>query len=135
MPVPQSELRDELAVLIAAGRELTPDHDQALAEVFIERMERSMPRPSRFEQVRGVWEHPRRVLGAVILGFACLGTASVLTIHARSSAPVQPPAAKVPAMPLGGKMPVMPLGGKVPVVPPAPKVPLAPQPPAPKSAP
>ena len=38
MDVRRTELRDELTALIAAGRELSPDHDQVLAEVFVDRM-------------------------------------------------------------------------------------------------
>jgi len=128
MPVRRTELRDELAALIAAGRELSPDHDQALAEVFIDRVASRMAPPSRIREVLTVWGKPRHLVGAVILGLACLATASVLGVH-------QPASSNPVPAPLSAKAGAIPIVGKVPLVPPAPKVPPAPQAPAPKTAP
>lgn len=134
MPVPRTELREELTILIAAGRELSPDHDHALAEAFIDRVTARLTPAPRTRRGLIVWGKPRRLLGAAIVGLACLGAASVLSLnHTGTAAPVQAPQpAKVQAMPVAGKMP---MAGKVPVVPPAPKAPPAPVAPEPKTAP
>jgi hypothetical protein len=132
----RSELRDELTAMIAAGRELSPDHDRVLAEVFIDRVEGRIAPQSRASHTVTVWSKPRRLLGVIVVGLACLGTGSVLTIHHASSSPVQAPlSAKMPAGPLVGKVPIGPLGGKMSAVPSAPKAPLAPKAPGLKTAP
>lgn len=74
----RTELRDELTVLIAAGRELTPDHDQALAEVFVDHVAKSMPAWPPARQGPTIWDKPGRLLAAAFLGLAGLGAASVL---------------------------------------------------------
>jgi hypothetical protein len=128
MPVHRTELLDDLTALIAAGRELSPDHDRALAEVFIERLTSGLAPPSPTRQSLSVWRQARRLVGIAILALACLVAGSVLTLHHTGSASVVPvqESAKVPAIPGPGKRPI---------VPPGPKVPSVPQAPAPKTAP
>lgn len=62
MPVQRTELREDLAALIAAGRELSPDHDQALTEVFIDRVANRMASPSCTRYALMVWRKPGRLL-------------------------------------------------------------------------
>ena len=70
MPVQRTELLDDLTALIASGRELSPDDDRALAEVFIERLTRGMAPPSRIRQVLSVWRQSRRLVGTAVLALA-----------------------------------------------------------------
>jgi hypothetical protein len=125
MPLRRTDLQDELAALIAAGRELPPDHDEVLAEVFLDRLAGSMAPPSHTRRALAVIGKPRHLLGAVILGLAVLGVASVQSVHraGSSSVVVQPqPLKAVPLSPV-----------KAFVAPLAPKAPVAPQAPTPKS--
>jgi len=63
MPVQRAELRDELAVLIAAGRELSPDHDRVLADVFIDRIaDRIGPAPRARRRLRVRRRHGQTTL-------------------------------------------------------------------------
>jgi hypothetical protein len=128
MPMNRDDLRDDLTALIAAGRELSPDHDQALAEIFIERMTSGIAPISASRQVAGVWRQSRRLVGIAILALAFLATGSVLTLRHTGSASVVPVhvSAKVP--PILGP-------GKAPIVPPSSKAPPSPHAPAPKTAP
>jgi hypothetical protein len=133
MPIRRTDLRDELTALIAAGRELPPDHDRVLAEVFLDRLASSMAPPSRTRHALAVIGKPRHLLGAVILGLAVVGVASVQPFHQAGSTNivVQPqPVKAVPAWPFKA-IPAFP--GKPPVVPLPPKAPPAPQAPAPKA--
>jgi hypothetical protein len=115
MPIRHTDLQDELAALIAAGRELPPDHDRVLAEVFLDRLAASVAPPSRTRQALAVIGKPRHLLGAVILGLAVLGVASVQSVHraGSSNVVVQPlPVKRIPAFP--GKLPIVPLAPKAP---------------------
>jgi hypothetical protein len=87
MPVQRTELRDELRVLIAAGRELTPEHDQVLAEAFLDRVAGRLTPPAQDRSPLALRATPKRLLGAVILGLACLGTVSIATSHVRTTSP------------------------------------------------
>ena len=80
MPDRRTELRDELAILIATGRELTPDHDQALADVFVDRLVKNPREPSLGWRLAAGLRKPRRLLGAAVLGLAVLGLGSALSI-------------------------------------------------------
>jgi hypothetical protein len=128
MPVHRTELLDDLTALIAAGRELSPDHDRALAEVFIERLTSGMPPHSPTRQVISIWRQPRRLVGTAILGLACLVAGSLLTLHQTGSASVVPVHVSAKGPPILGP-------GERPILPPGPKVPSVPQAHAPKTAP
>jgi ferric-dicitrate binding protein FerR (iron transport regulator) len=129
MDLRRTELRDELAAIIAAGRELTPEHDQVLAEAFIDRVaSRIAAPPSRANYALTFFSRPRRLVGAIVLSLACIGGASAAALHheAGPGSDEAPVSVNVPAKPVPPKMPVIP----------APKAPPnAPQAPAPKSAP
>ena len=150
MPVQRTDLRDELTALIAAGRELSPDHDQALAEVFIDRLTATGMPPSRIRRTRTVRVKPRHLLGAAMLGLAMLTVGAVHPFHVVSNSSVVAQYQPAPSMcvwttrqsacvPALKRVPVGPgkvlVPGKVQVVPVAPKVPVAPQAPVPKSGP
>lgn len=143
MQTRRTELRDELAALIAAGRELSPDHDQVLAEVFIDRVAGRTPTRSRARSALAVLRKPRRLLGAIVLGLACLGTGSLLSAHdaAGSNGGAAPVSAKAAAVRVVGKVPTgpkAPLAPKAPMAskaPMSPQAPVAPQGPSGKTAP
>lgn len=139
MPVQRTELRDELTALIAAGRELSPDHDELLAEVFLDRLTTKPVSPSRARRVLSVARKPRHLL-AVILGLTVLGAAAVQPFNqtGSSNVVVQPAFGKCVSMkqhpacgPAFKAVRVQP--SKAQVVPVAPKAPAAPQEPGPKS--
>src|SRR5690242_8590526 len=111
MPVQRTDLQDELTALIAAGRELSPDHDRELAEVFIDRMMSRQAPPSRTRHVPTIWAKPGRLLGAAILALACLGVGSLLAVdHTGSANMVQqaPISVKVQGIPAPRKVPIAP---------------------------
>jgi hypothetical protein len=121
MPVRETELRDELVALIAAGRELSPDHDRALVEVFVDRMASRAAPPSRRRQVLAAVGRPQRILGALVLALAgLLGMTSVLGSHPADRAVQVQPVPKMHIVPGPGKVPGAPPVGKVPPVPQAP---------------
>jgi hypothetical protein len=135
MPVQRTDLLDDLTALIAAGRELSPDHDRALAEVFIERVTSGIAPTSPTRQVFSVWRQSRRLVGTAILALVCLVAGSVLAVQHTGSASVGPAqvSAKGQRIFMKGHRIFMPQ--KRPIVPPGPKVPSAPQGLAPKPAP
>jgi hypothetical protein len=128
MPVHRTDLLDDLTALIAAGRELSPDHDQALAEVFIERLTSGVAPPSPARHILSVWRQSRRLVGIAIFSLACVAAGCALTLHHTGSATVVP-------VHVSAKGPAIPRPGKPPIVPPGPKVPSVPQVPVPKTAP
>ncbi len=46
MSLDRNHLREELAAIIAASRELPPDHDRALADIFLERAQLGIQQPA-----------------------------------------------------------------------------------------
>jgi hypothetical protein len=104
---------------------LTPDHDEVLADVFVDRVASVMNAPAtpgRHRQDIPFWSRPGRLIGAIVLALACLGGASRLSFgHPQVSH----------ALPVPAKMFPVPAPGKLPAPPPAPKapsLPLAPKP-------
>jgi hypothetical protein len=141
MPVRRTELRDDLTALIAAGRELSPEHDQALADVFIDQLATKTAAPPRARRTGVVLKQPRRLASAIVLALACLGTASLLSVnHSSGPASMQVPAVakmKMPAiarMKMPAKVSAVPGTGKGPAAPIVPKAPSAPKAPEPKPA-
>ncbi|MGH2447488.1 MAG: hypothetical protein ACRDFS_02635 [Chloroflexota bacterium] len=80
VPDRRTELRDELTILIATGRELTPDHDQALADVFVDRLAKTQNRPPRVRHFAAALRVPRALLGAAILVLAVLGVGAAVSV-------------------------------------------------------
>jgi hypothetical protein len=68
MSLERHDLHDELVALIAAGRELPPEHDQALADIFLDhaqyRATSAQPAPSSLLTALQDW---RVVAGALLL--------------------------------------------------------------------
>ncbi|MBV9281099.1 MAG: hypothetical protein JOZ41_13540 [Chloroflexi bacterium] len=83
------ELRKELMAVIGAGRELSPDHDAALADVFLDYMHRRYAlQPARPQPGNSL-----RRLGPYIAA-ACLALAALtfpfLVFHGGDTRPVSP---------------------------------------------
>jgi hypothetical protein len=124
MPSQRTELRDELKAIIAAGRDLTPEHDEALAEVFLDRVEERTKARVRSPRRPMAVQRTRRVIAAVCLAAACVGGGAIAVSHTttvpnNASQPAQP---KVQAM-LKGKIPPGPKKPHMFKVPPGPKSP------------
>lgn len=69
MALDRHDLHDELVALIAAGRELPPEHDRALADIFLDHAQyrsaqQSAPAPSNLFTALHDW---RVVAGALML--------------------------------------------------------------------
>lgn len=120
----RTELHDDLRALLAAGRELSPDHDEALADIFLDRLDRTVAQPPTHHT-----RLPRAVrhrVGAALLALVLLTGGGLVSAQwsARQgqSVEVQPSGIKVPAVKV---VPGVPKG----------KVFVAPAKPAPKDAP
>ena len=106
----RTELRDELLVLIATGRELTPDHDHALADVFVDHVAKRMSASPPAPQGLSIWGKSQRLLAAAFLGLAGLGAASMLSIqHTEHDRYVQPARVQVMPIPLAPAAPPAPV--------------------------
>ena len=127
MTLQRKELRDDLTAIIAAGRELSPQDDALLADVFLDRMVRMMEKPHRRRQW-GPSRAIRRCAGVAGLALACGMGSTFLLSHEASrqggSEVMQPapfmkmgPVIKLRSIPHPGKYP------PVPVMPAPPKVP------------
>ena len=67
MALDRRDLHDELVALIAAGRELPPEHDRALADIFLDHAQyRSAQQPAR-SSVLAALQDWRVVAGALLL--------------------------------------------------------------------
>lgn len=80
LPDRRTELRDELAILIATGRELTPDHDQALADVFVDRLVKAPSKPSVVRRFATGLRISRALLGVAILVLTVVGLGSAVSV-------------------------------------------------------
>jgi hypothetical protein len=82
MKVPRTELHDDLRVLIAAGRELSPEDDAVLADMFLDRLDRTMQkrRPGRMLSARTI----RRCAGVAVLAFALLTGGAFVSVQQSS---------------------------------------------------
>lgn len=70
MALERRELHDELVALIAAGRELPPEHDRALADIFLSHAQfRSAPPPPQSSLLKALQDW-RVVAGALLLALA-----------------------------------------------------------------
>ena len=73
MSIERSELREDLVAVIAAGRELSPQHDYVLADVFLDRIRRdAVPQ----QRTLGWLDDPHRL--RTLLAAACLALAVLL---------------------------------------------------------
>jgi hypothetical protein len=120
MPSQRTELRDELKAIIAAGRDLTPEHDEALAEVFLDRVEERTKARVRSPRRPMAVQRTRRVIAAVCLAGACVGGGAIAvsyttTVPNNASQSAQPKAPVGPQFkgPAGPKKPNMPVVVKV----------------------
>jgi hypothetical protein len=72
MALERQNLRDELVAMIAAGRELSPEHDRELADVYLDHVHRHytprQERPRWFEDP----ERLRTLLAAAVIALAAL---------------------------------------------------------------
>jgi len=125
MTMRRTELRDDLRAVIAAGRELSPEDDAVLADMFLDQLDRrkETPRNPRTLSARNL----RRCAGAAVLALVLLTGGALVSVHGTSH---------------GGDSSVMPQSGMnvgrvVKVVPvlPSGKYPVAPAIPIPKHAP
>jgi hypothetical protein len=108
MTLQRTELHDDLRALIAAGRELSPEDDALLADMFLERLDRTIekPRSRQLLSARTV----RRNIGAAVVGLALLTGGALVSIqgtsHRGGSVEVQPSIMK--AVPNVKVLPVLP---------------------------
>ena len=92
MTTQRTELHDDLRALIAAGRELSPEDDAVLADMFLDRLGRTMekPRTRHLLSTRNV----RRGAGGVVLALALLTGGALVSVegisHHGESIVVQP---------------------------------------------
>lgn len=110
MGVPRSELHDDLRAIIAAGRELSPEDDALLADMFLDRLGRTEVKPPARHSLS-----PRAVrnrVGAALLALALLTGGALVSVqhanHEGQSDVVQPSGMKVG--PFGKAFPAMPSG-------------------------
>lgn len=74
MSVEPRAVREDLVAVIAAGRELSPDHDYVLADVFLDRLRRDILAPA---PAQSRWyDDPARL--RTLLAAACLALAAML---------------------------------------------------------
>ncbi len=116
MTTQRGEIHDELRAVIAAGRELSPEDDGLLADMFLDKLARSVEQP----HVRRSRSRPpvRRFAGAAMLALALLSGTALLSVrgshHQGQSSFVQPvgmkagPNLKVFPGPAPGKIQVVP---------------------------
>src|SRR5579859_6242553 len=87
MGEPRSALHDDLRALIAAGRELSPEHDAVLADMFLDRLHRTAVTPPTGHSLS-----PRVVrnrVGAALLALALLTGGALVSIqHTRQVQPI-----------------------------------------------
>jgi hypothetical protein len=76
MALERQNLRDELVAMIAAGRELSPEHDHALADVYLDHVHRyygPSPKPTRWfedpDRLRALLAAAGIVLAALLFSF------------------------------------------------------------------
>jgi hypothetical protein len=69
MSLVRHELRDELVTIIAAGRELPPDHDHILADIFLKNA-RALIDPQPQPATPTTWEKARNLVAAGVIGLA-----------------------------------------------------------------
>jgi hypothetical protein len=72
MALDPEHLRDELVMMIAAGRELSPEHDYALADVFLDNARESIRRAATPPAPPPRQGHIAALAGAALLAFAFL---------------------------------------------------------------
>jgi hypothetical protein len=82
MRVARTELHDDLKALIAAGRELSPEDDSVLADIFLDRLDRTSkkPRPGWPLSARTI----RRCAGAAVLTLALLTGGAFISVQQSS---------------------------------------------------
>ena len=68
MALEHRDLRDELVALIAAGRELPPEHDGALADIFLNHPHYQATPPPAQSGLMAALQDWRVVAGALLLG-------------------------------------------------------------------
>ncbi|GAC1328090.1 MAG: hypothetical protein NVSMB22_19770 [Chloroflexota bacterium] len=73
MAIERQQLRDELAAVIAAGRELAPEYDHVLADLFLDLALRT---PRKQSGISWLIDDPRRLRAA--LAAACLAVAALI---------------------------------------------------------
>jgi hypothetical protein len=82
MTVRRTELRDDLRAMIAAGRELSPEDDALLADMFLERLDLPTEKPRARQSVSA--RTVRRSVGAAVLGLALLTGGALVSIQGTS---------------------------------------------------
>lgn len=82
MTTQRTELHDDLRALIAAGRELSPEDDAVLADMFLDRLGRTIekPRTRHLLSTRNV----RRGAGGVVLALALLTGGALVSVEGTS---------------------------------------------------
>ncbi len=84
MGEPRTDLHDDLRALIAAGRELSPEHDTVLADMFLDRLNRTTVKPTSGRSLS-----PRAVrhrVGAALLALALLTGGALVSVQWSSHA-------------------------------------------------
>jgi hypothetical protein len=81
MALDREQLRDELVMMIAAGRELSPEHDYALADVFLDNARETIRQAAAPPAPPPRQGHIAAFAGAAVLALAFLVSPFLLFHH------------------------------------------------------
>lgn len=82
MRVQRTELHDDLRAIIAAGRELSPEDDALLADMFLARLDRTLDKPRSRRSIAP--RNVRRGVSAALLALALLTGGALVSVHGSS---------------------------------------------------
>lgn len=96
MAIERQQLREELAAIIAAGRELSPQHDYLLADIYLDLRDRNRPPQPRAAGLFGGPFSLRDFLAGVCLGLVALAF-PLFAFHGGQAAPATNPSVVAPS--------------------------------------
>jgi hypothetical protein len=96
MAIERQQLREELAAVIAAGRELSPEHDLLLSDIYLDLRDRYRPTQPKSAGLLSGPINMRDLVAGACLGLAALAF-PLLIFHGGQTAPAPNPSVMQPS--------------------------------------